>query len=233
MGLARTLNAGKVQGWVAPEGAGVVAVQGSSSVGVGYPNIEGGVRVGLTDHFELGGKLGLSGITVDGKIGLIRSASMDQGFNLSIDPGIGFIGFGTGASAGGASGGAFIGTVSFHLPVLFGIDFAGHELVIGPRLSDQFVFSGSGSSSATANFFAVGGSVGFAIRLGRSFRILPEVAVSVPVVASAGISGLGAVSGAGFGGFLIQGGIGFLFGSADAYESEEPPPPPPLPAPSY
>jgi hypothetical protein len=108
--------------------------------------------------------------------------------------------------------------LTFHLPLLFGIDFGGHELVIGPRLIDQVLFgtfgnSGGSSGSTTANIFYAGGSIGFAARVSPGVRIVPEVAVGVPAyatVADVGSSALNAL--------IIQGGVGFLFGSSNQYD---------------
>lgn len=224
-GLARTLNRGTVQGWVAPSGGGAVATSSGSSVGVGYPFLEGGVRVGVTDNVELGGKLGFNGITLESKFGLVRSPTMEHGVDLSLAPQVGFIGYGASTSSGGSSSSAFVGVLTFQLPVLFGIDFGGHELVFGPRVVDQVLFgvasSGGTGGSGTANLFYVGGSIGIAIRASAAVRVLPEVAIGVPVYASE--SDVGSSS---FGGLIFQGGLGVLFGSSDQYEA---PPPPPLP----
>jgi hypothetical protein len=228
-GLARTLNKGAIQGWVAPGGGGVVAINGRTTGGVGYPLLEGGVRVGVTDNIELGGRLGFNGITAEGKFGLVRPPTTDSGFNLSLNPGVGFIGYGASASSGTTSGGGFFGVLTFHLPVLMGIDFGGHELVIGPRAIDQVIFgnfaTSSGGTSSVANIFYAGGSIGIAIKVSGGFRIMPEVAIGVPVVAS--VTDVGSSA---FGGLLFQGGVGFLFGSRNQYDPPEPPPtsaPPP------
>lgn len=230
-GLARTLNQGAVQGWVAPGGGGAFATETTggttTTTTAGYPVLEGGVRYGVTDQFELGAMLGFSGVAVDGKIALLRSLSMEKGLNLSLDPGVGFIGYGASVSGGSSS---FVGVLNLYLPILFGIDFGGHELVLGPRLLDQVLFgnvtSGSSSSSGTEDVLYVGGSIGFAIRASSVVRILPEISVGVPVWAS-----FNGVSGSGFGGLAFQGGIAILFGSSTQYDPPEPPPPPPVTAP--
>ncbi len=199
---------------------------GTPPAGIGYPLIEGGVRVGVTDHFELGGKLGFSGIGIEGKIGLIRTPTMDSGINLSLNPGATFVGIG--------SGNVFAGTLTFHLPVLIGIDFAGHELVIGPRLIDQLVIGSAGANGAAVNIVYGGGSVGVALRVAPGFRILPEFSIGVPFLITGSSTGGGTASALGAGGLIFQAGLGFLFGSADQYERAEalpaltPPPPPPV-----
>lgn len=219
MGLARTLNQGAIQGWVAPEGAGAIPINrpaGVTTGGIGWPNIEGGVRVGVTDRVELGGRLGFNGIMAEGKFGILRPETTDSGFNLSINPGIGFIGYGAGSGAGGG----FVGVLTFSVPILMGIDFGGHELVIGPRIIDQLLFgsfssSSGGGASSTVNVFYVGGSVGFAIKVSGGFRIMPEIAVGVPAVAASVDVGSSA-----FSAVIIQGGVGFLFGSSNQYDPQ-------------
>jgi hypothetical protein len=168
MGLARTLNKGAVQGWVAGEGGGIIvpattSSPGSSGPGTGYPMVEGGVRFGASDHVELGARLGFNGLTLEGKFALLRSPTMDSGVNLSLNPMVGFFGL--------TLGSAFLGNVAFQLPVLIGIDFAGHELVFGPRLYDQLYFggvsTGTTSGSVALNLLSAGGSIGFAIKAQR------------------------------------------------------------------
>lgn len=236
MGLARTLNKGAVQGWVAAEGGGIIVPSTTSTTGggagTGYPMVEGGVRVGASDHVELGARLGFNGLGLEGKFALVRSPTMDSGINLSLNPMVGFFGLSVGS--------AFIGNVSFQLPVLIGIDFAGHELVFGPRIYDQLYFggvsTGGTNSSALLNILSAGGSIGVAFKVGP-VRILPEVSVLVPFLATGAVSGGGSAgTGVGVGGFVFQAGLGFLFGSRDAYERAQPlpppvgPPPPPAPA---
>lgn len=231
MGLARTLNKGAFQGWVAAEGGGIIAAgasPGSPASGTGYPMVEGGVRVGASDHVELGARLGFNGLGIEGKFALLRSPTMDTGVNLSLNPMIGFFGI--------ALGSLFGGNLSFQVPLLIGIDFSGHELVFGPRIYDQIYFggiagTGTGTGSAAINLLSAGGSVGIALKAGP-LRILPEFSVLVPFLATGGVTGGGGVaSGAGVGGFIFQAGIGLLFGSRDSYERPEPLPPPVGPPP--
>jgi hypothetical protein len=226
-GLARTLNHGAVQGWVAPSGGGAVATSSGTSVGIGYPFLEGGARYGITDNVEIGGKLGFNGITLESKFAVVRAPTMDSGVNLSIAPQVGFIGYGASGGTGSDNASTFVAVLTAQLPILFGIDVGGHEIVFGPRIVDQVLFgavsSGSNSGSGTANLLYVGGSIGVAFRASASVRILPEIAIGVPVYASD--SDVGSSS---FGGLIFQGGIGFLFGSSDQYERPAPPPPPPV-----
>lgn len=235
MGLARTLNKGAVQGWVGLEGGGIIAAPTSGgSAGVGYPMVEGGVRVGASDHVELGARLGFNGIGLEGKFALVRSATMDRGINLSLAPQVGFFGIGVGP--------IFVGSLTAQLPLLIGIDFGGHELVLGPKLFNQVYFVGVSDSSgggggAVVDLLSAGASIGFAIKAGP-VRIVPEVSAVIPFFASGAVTGVsGAATGTGVGGVIFQAGIGLLFGSANSYERPEPlptfepPPPQPMPYP--
>jgi hypothetical protein len=230
MGLARTLNRGKVQGWVAAEGGGIITANTTASTGgvptgvtgTGYPMVEGGIRVGASDHVELGARLGFNGIGLEGKFAFLRSPTMDSGFNLSLAPQVGFFGIGV--------GGLFVGNVSVQLPLLMGLDFAGHELVFGPKLHNQIYVvdvSATGTAgSAVVDLLSAGASVGIALQLGP-IRMMPEVSFIVPFFASGAVTGVsGVTSGAGVGGFIFQAGLGVMFGSKDAYEHVEPPAPP-------
>lgn len=231
MGLARTLNKGGAQGWVGPSGGGVVALgasPGSQATTIGYPLVEGGGRIGITDHFELGGRIGFSGIGIEGKVAFLRPPTMDSGVNVSINPGFTFAGFG--------GGDLFTGTLTFHLPVLIGIDFNGHELVLGPRIIDQVVFGAL--TAAPINVLYAGGSVGFAVKVSPTFRMIPELAIGVPAFITGPNGSGGATSALGGGGLIFQAGLGFVFGGPNQYDNVEPrpltapPPPPPLvPAP--
>ncbi len=211
-GLARTMNKGGVQGWVAPSVGALVANSRTAGVSA-YPMVEGGVRFGLSDNVELGARLGFSGLAAEGKFALIRSPTMESGFNLSLNPQVQLAGFGVGAT--GSTAGAVVGALSFHLPVLLGFDFFGHELVVGPRVIDQVVFgsvTGTSGGSAAGNLIYFGGSVGFAIRVAPGFRILPEVSLAAPLIAT------GSTTTVGYNGLIVQGGVGFLFGNATQYE---------------
>jgi hypothetical protein len=154
---------------------------------------------------------------------------MDSGVNVSINPGFTFAGFG--------GGDLFTGTLTFHLPVLIGIDFNGHELVLGPRLIDQVVFGAL--TTGAINVLYAGGSVGFAVKVSPTFRMIPELAVGVPAFITGPNGSGGAASALGGGGLIFQAGLGFVFGGPNQYDTVEPrpllapPPPPPLvPAPT-
>lgn len=128
---------------------------------------------GVTNRFDVGGRVGLEGFEVWGKLELTPPVAP---VIVSVAPSVGgmaLVGTGTG-------GGVFF----FQVPVLVGIRIGGSELVLGPKIHDWMLVAASGSTTGGGNLFSVGGSVGFALRLGSSFRVMPEVAVLRPVLAS-------------------------------------------------
>ncbi len=77
-------------------------------------------------------------------------------------------------------------------------------------------------NSGIGNSLSVGASIGYAARVGQGFRIMPEVAVLVPLVSSVSVNGNGDAA-AGFAGGLIQFKVGLLFGRGrKAPEATEP-----------
>ncbi len=222
MGSARTLQAGALQGFVGP---GLYAATSSSSPTVTLPQIEGGIRYGVTDRVELGAKFWLLGFNVEGKFALFRPESPDEGVNLSIAPGLGYLTLGD-STAGTAS---TSGVLNLYVPVLLGIRLRGHELIFAPKLIDTLVFGTSTGGAGTGNILSFGASLGFAVKLADGFRIVPEIAVLYPAILSDTSTGTST-----FGRSLVfQGGIGFLFGGAEerrapvsSPEEWQPPPAP-------
>lgn len=203
MGLARTLNKGAVQGWVG--GGAFAPVPPNDGRMAPLPMVEAGVRTGVTDRVELGARAGLAGIGLEGKFALARASTMDRGVNVSLSPQASVIVL--------PSGGLWGGNVAVSLPLLIGIDFAGHELIIGPRLHDMVGFGGLGDLTYSVNVLSAGLSLGVAIKVGP-VRIVPEVSALMPFhTAAFGSPGELAVKGV-----VLQAGVGVLLGSADAYE---------------
>jgi hypothetical protein len=195
MGLARPLRKGSMQTVVSPEAQGV-----ASGLTVVWPQTELGVRYGVTDSFELGIKAWLFGLALEGKIGLLESPTMESGVDLSFNPSASYMGIGWGF------GGVNLITVS--LPLLVGFNFGGNQLVLGPKLVDHMVIAGG-----VGNLLNVGLSLGYAIKLGDEFRLMPEISATTPIFGQAGSAvGFGFVPGA-----MVHVGIGIMFGGK--YES--------------
>ena len=198
---ANTMGHGGLQIGLEPA---VEAFTGSNGLGTAYaPRVDLAVRYGITDSIDIGGKIGTSLVELDGKFQLTDPAK--QSFVASLAPSIG--GFVIGSD--GSSTGAF----TIKLPLLLGIGFGGHQLVIGPNIQDILVTASSGGDSGLANEFGVGGSIGVAFRLSDGFRLMPEFGVLVPLTGTASSNGDSTSAGISSAGFLWQAGLTFLFGS--------------------
>lgn len=200
MGTARTIREGTTQFFVAPE---VVYVKEYNIGGTGlepsvtYMQFELGARHGVSESVEVGGKVWQLGFEIDTKLQLVRSQAESSGVDLAIDPGIGYLTFGS------TNGGGNVSAIHLYLPLLVGFNLGGgSQLVVGPKGVGQF-FAGGGSSGTV---IWAGSSLGLALKIGRSFRLLPEVSVMYPV----SVGGLSADLA--FQGVAVQGGLGLLFG---------------------
>ena len=196
---ARTLDKGALEVTLAPtflNGVAVRTEEGDVAAGfVGVPSAEGQMRYGITDNLEIGAKLWLGGFAGHFKVGLLRSETAEEGFNLSFDPGVSYTGLG--------SGDARVDMLYVYLPVLAGYRFNGHELTVGPRLVPVLLGASAGSSSGSGYTVLGGGSVAVSFRLGDAFRLTPELSLLAP---------LGQDASEGAGG-LAQFSLGFSFGT--------------------
>jgi hypothetical protein len=204
MGTARTLPEKRGQVFVSPGYMGLKSFQKDSSgrpLSVAVPTVEVGARYGITDGFELGAKTWLFGAELDGKIALARSPRLDSGLNLSLAPGVSYMQF--------TSGGAGSTNASYtwvHLPLLIGLGMpGGGELTLGPRVSDMVATT----SGHAVNVIWLGGSLGYAIRIGEGMRVLPEMTYAYPAASSTGSSTAVDLAPKGA---IVQVGLGFLFG---------------------
>ncbi|MBX7100633.1 MAG: hypothetical protein K1X89_23170 [Myxococcaceae bacterium] len=196
----------------------------------GYPHIDLSFRYGANDRFDIGGRVGQSFLELQTKVLLTEPGAA---FKLSLAPAVG----------GGyvAAGGAGFGVLNISVPVLAGIAVSDNiELVLGPRMVNWLYFGGSSGGSGSVYAMGVGGSFGAAFGLSESFKLMPEFAVSVPVVGSVSAGGSSASGGIGGAGVVfVQFKLGLLFGktrpllfnsettSAPADDMTPPPPPPP------
>ena len=196
LGLARTLDQGEVQVAISPGSSGLALAANDTTGLLAAPQIEVAARYGVTDSFELGAKAWVVGAAIDGKFSLIRSNG-ENGLDLAINPGFGYLSVSASTSSGAASN---VGTLSIYLPLLIGLNFGGHQLVLGPKVIDQIYFAGS----ASQNLILVGSSIGFALKLGDNFRLLPELSVAYPL--GVDTTAVGAT------GLAYQANLVFLFG---------------------
>jgi hypothetical protein len=193
MGLARTLEKGHTQVFLAPQ---VVGVQMRLAGGDPYatfvmPQFELGLRHGVADGLELGGKLWALGAQLEGKVQLARGA-----VDLALGPGVSYVGF--------RSDGDRFRVVTAGLPLLVGFNAAdGSQFVLAPKLVYQTY---QAPATDTFRFLFLGSSLGYAWRAGERIHVLPELTVLYPVANS------GRLADVRFDGAVFQAGIGFLFG---------------------
>jgi hypothetical protein len=171
MGTARTIEKGKGQFYVAAGGISLTSFSTDSSgnpESIGLPSFELGGRYGVKDGVEVGGKIFPIGAELNAKFAVVRPET-PGGINVSVGPAVSAYPFTSGDNS-------FI-LAWLHLPVLFGFNVGGSELVLAPRVSDLIVASGGDS----INTVFAGGSLGFAWKVSDGFRILPEISLATPV----------------------------------------------------
>jgi hypothetical protein len=201
MSTARTVKRDTTQTWVAPEFVGMTIDTGTGSgqESVSVPQFELGFRRGITDSVELGGKLWLLGAALESKFQLHRSESQDGGIDVALAPSVGWLGFNSGAGDG-------FNVVTGYLSLPVGLNVpGGSQLVLTPKAIYQRYMAKGADGSGNVDIFFIGGSAGFAWRLGDMY-VLPELSIMKPVAqGSAGDAIF-------YDGVVFQGGLGLLFG---------------------
>jgi hypothetical protein len=186
----RTVPPGDLRVAVGAEAVGAPTSDGNLTA----PQIELGLRYGLSENWDIGAKLYGLGLELGVKYQFLRGD-----FDAALAPAASFIAFSTKNSAGDkVSAQVFY----LHVPLLFGANL--NDVVtfaFGPKFLYAVVnasgTSSGTSSSATASGAMLGGYVGLPLRLGRAFWLAPEINVYKPFASS---------------GVLWQGGLAFLFG---------------------
>lgn len=200
MQTADTLGEGRIQVALEPGVWGVTSLAEDVEGGA-ITHLDLAVRYGVSDTVDIGARVGSSLIEVQSKF--LLTDVEDPAKAISLAPALSGILAGGGDAAGGYT------TVT--LPVLIGFKTSGgSELVLGPRLTDTFFFS-AGEGGGVANILSAGASIGYAARIGKGFRLMPEVAVLVPLVGTLASASDSDVT-AGFSGGIFQIKLGFLFG---------------------
>lgn len=203
MGTARTMPKGKGQLYFATGAITMADFQRDATTGADssftLPSFEVGGRYAVTDGVEVGGKVWPLGAELNGKFALARSPTPDAGLNLAIAPAASVYAFSAGSSQ--AATYAWL-----HAPLLLGLSVpGGSELTIGPRASAMLVRAGGDSLTV----IWLGGSLGYAWKVGDGFRILPEVTFSYPAHASTPTSSVTDLDPRGA---IVQVNVGFLLG---------------------
>jgi len=209
MGTARTIPKGETAFHVGVGGQQLRNWESSSSSGtesLTFPAFEIGVSHAVSDSVEVGGKIWFLGAEINSKFQLLRSSTPGSGIDLALAPALSFYPLSGENDAGQTTSG---GLAFVHLPLLIGVNVGESQLVLGPRISNTFLWGSAGGTSESASIFWLGGSLGFAWKLGDTFRILPEIAVAYPVGAT---SGTKATLDLAFEGAIIQAQLGLIFG---------------------
>jgi hypothetical protein len=176
-GPARTVPQGETQATIALGAYRTVLVTdgtgGVERYGQWMPLVDGGMRHGLSDGADLGFRLGLGGISLGPHFQLVRSASVERGVDVLLEPTLGVTGVLPSANGGLVSGGYL------SLAVAVGINLGqGNQLVLTPRLAavtDRYL----------GRYLLPGGSAALAIRVAgtdaRPWLVIPECGTA-PVV---------------------------------------------------
>ncbi len=169
MGTARTVPEGTYQysvaGGYAVMSETVVDDEGNPD-SVSAPSFELGIRYGLSDRIEVGGKIFPVGAELGAKAQVLRSASTERGLDVAVAPSFSVYPWSKGVAGWG----------NLSVPLGFNVG-GGNQLVLSPRGTMFLVTSEEGSGSV----FMAGGSMGFAVKLGTGrYTILPEVSALVP-----------------------------------------------------
>lgn len=155
---------------VGVEPAAVILGGGDTSIPL--PAFDVALRAGVSDRVDVSGSLGFSGLGAGAKI-LLTDPDSDLVY-VAVAPSATVFALG-------------VTLYQFELPVLVGVPFGEHQLVVAPKLYDYFGSTAAGE--ANANMLAVGASAGFSFRVGEKVRVMPEYALVVPVLGSAGAFG--------------------------------------------
>jgi hypothetical protein len=148
------------------------AIFGGGGTSIPLPAFDVALRAGVSERVDVSGSLGFSGLGVGTKI-LLTDPDSDLVY-VSVAPSATVFALG-------------VTMYQFELPVLVGVPFGEHQLVVAPKLYDYFGSTAAGE--ANANMVALGGSAGFSFRVGENVRVMPEYAVVVPVAGSAAAFG--------------------------------------------
>ncbi len=155
-------------------------------------------RYGVSDRIDIGARIGTVGYDVHAKF-MITDPNDQQSIAMSMAPSI--------TVAGGSVGGAGSFIAISRIPFLVGIPFGDHELTVTPRAT-PIITTGTGG---TAFLLSGGGSVGFAARVADTFWVVPELSVDVPFLGAVDTDA-GGGGDVGFGGTIVNFGVGLLFG---------------------
>lgn len=175
---ARTNGQGNLQVGLEP---GVLGA-GAGGVGGVWPAMDVAVRYGISDRVDLGGRMGSSsGVEFQSKFQLTG----DDGVVVALAPSL--------ITAFVAAGGAGGGFVSVPVPLLVDVPLGESTLVLGPRLRPTFAYGAGGGVTASGVGLSGGGTLGIALPVADTVKLLPEFGAELPLSGGVGVAWSGRV----------------------------------------
>jgi hypothetical protein len=140
-----------------------------------FPNVELGLRYGLSDTVDIGGKVNAGTVELNSRIALILTDS----FDLGIVPSAGIVAFDA------SSGHRQAGIVTFGAPILAGVHVGSTTtLLLGAKIIAAISTIEVEEDGRTTNsgelVFYPGGVVGFELMLTDNFALFPELNFHFP-----------------------------------------------------
>jgi hypothetical protein len=170
-GRARTVSRHHLELFAAP-GVSGIAVGDGADPNV-RPRLSVGARYGVSDDVELDARAGDSGGSVATRVQLVRAPDGALGLDLLVAPGLQY---------------TIPDKLALELPIVAGLALPnGDELIVAPRVADQFRFGVAGLGHP-AQFTFVGASLGYAWQLRPHVALVPEVGVLENVYSEPGFS---------------------------------------------
>jgi hypothetical protein len=169
VGRARTMPAGRIQAFAAPEPL-IVATRGGVSI---RPVADLGARYGLVDDVELDARVTTLGLTLGPRLQLTRSPSLKEGIDVLLSPALAY---------------TYPDKLALEASASLGLNFPGDmQLILSPRIVYQARI-GTPGFARPVSFLMAGGSLGLALRITDALTILPEAALFTQIYAEPGFS---------------------------------------------
>lgn len=143
------------------------AVNGVFGVLIPAPALHVAFRYGVTDRVDIGARVGTHVAEFQSKFLLTEPSNVDLAVSLVPTAGVSYI---TGAAA--------IDAVNIFVPLLIGFKLDADEFTIGPRLQNSIYVHGG------HYVLSPGVSLGYAAQVADKLRMLPELSIWTPVVAT-------------------------------------------------
>ncbi|MEO0606174.1 MAG: hypothetical protein AAF211_32395 [Myxococcota bacterium] len=200
MHRAQTLGQGNVEVSLEPGVSGLGLGGGDAEVpveSVVVPTFWVSARYGVTDRFDIGGRIGSGFVEIHTNIMLTNP---EADLRVSLAPYGTPLFFGLGSVGGGA--------LFLNVPVLIGIPIGDSELTLGPGVrTSTFFAAGAGGTIVEPS-----GSIGISAQLGDNFRLHPEFGIAYGAF-GIGSAGEGAETISAVGASRFSFALGFQFGS--------------------